>query len=278
MLSVAENLANGIRRREHRTIQYAFEQGACPNAVITLHREERFGANQAPVIYLAIHYDMPDVVRDLLHRGADTQRTTETGLTPRAHAAWRFRWECLDAFDIDGVRMNDHEMVISAIISHWCEARPDPGLEAAFFKRIDRLPGGYLPPPDLGLRMLVGALCAGGSNADTIQRLLEHSVMHQLGQRVREAMQLHPTRFVPYLSQWGRSGQKERSFLPDDVLDLLARHDIDLTLPENTSINDEARGWISTQQQRIDAARCQRQLQSATVPAGEQGKSGRGRL
>ena len=277
MLSVVEQLAEGIRLKHRRTIECALEQGASPNAVVNLKRHERFSSEQAPVLYLAIHYNLPDTIQDLLRMGADALRAVDGGLTPRAHAAWRFRWECLDAFDMDGVRTADDDMVLSAIVSHWCEPLPAPEIEAMFFKRIEHLPQGFLPQPELALRMLVSVLCGARQRTQAAQRLLQYQVMQSLGERIRQAMQENPARFVPYLSHLSKMAtrQSHPSEISEEMVEILAQYDIDLMLPEQANVNVDTWHWLAHQQGRIEAIKCRKTLQVGTQEANEQGRRGR---
>jgi hypothetical protein len=277
LLSVVEKLADGIRLRHRRAIECALEEGANPNAIITLKRHERFSSEQAPVLYLAIHYNLPDTIQDLLRRGADAHRAVDGGLTPRAHAAWRLRWECLDAFDMEGLSTGDDDMVLSAIVSHWCEPLPAPEIEAMFFKRIDHLPQGFLPQPDLALRMLVSVLCGAQECVRAAEKLLGYQMMHALGARIRHSMQENPARFVPYLAHMSKtvSGAKNPCGVSDEMVEVLAQYDIDLMLPEHAHINPETWQWLARQQDRIDAVRCRKALDVCTEEATSQSRRGR---
>lgn len=267
MLSIAEQLAEGIRHRNMSHIECAFEKGASANAAVHFQRHERFGSDYAPIIYLAIHYDMPEVVQELLRRGADTQLSIEAGLTPRAHAAWRFRWQCLDAFDMEGVRLNDHDMVMSAIINHWCAPLPTLNLESTLFKRIEQLPGGFLLQPDVALRMLIGVLIRSSDPYGAARRLMTHPSMTGFPERIRRALLDAPSRFVLALSQWKELLERDNpiAHLSDETISLLAQYKVNLTFPEEASLNRSTVQWLQMQQDRIDAHICANALIDQTM-------------
>lgn len=266
MLSIAEQLADGIRHRNTPHIEYAFEKGVSANSAVHFQRHERFGSDYAPIIYLAIHYDLPDVVQELLRRGADAQLSIEAGLTPRAHAAWRFRWQCLDAFDMEGVRLNDHDMVMSAIINHWCDPFPMVNLEGTLFKRIDQLPYGFLLQPDVALRMLIGVLIRSSDPHQAARRLLAHSSMTGFPERIQRALLHAPSRFVLALSQWRQFLERGDSIvhLSDETISLLAEYNVNLVAPEDPSINRDTVRWLRAQQDRINACVCANKLHDQT--------------
>lgn len=271
MPSIVEQLAQGIRIRDRNSVERALDLGASPNAWVLLKRHESFGADQAPIIFLAIHYDLPDVVVDFIQRGVDIHRGAAPGLTPRAHAAWNLRWLCLDAFDATPDR-NDEDLVLATIANRMDTAIGHEGLEQQLFKRLDNTRPGFKVPPETAFRILTCLL--SDNREDAARRLLLHRTMIDFGQRIQETILAHPDWFIIPAGQWfKKSGHL--SCVQHQVR-ILAEFGINFELPRNVQINPEARVWIEDVQHRVASQLCAKAL-SGQTPA-SQGENRRGRL
>lgn len=282
MPNPVEKLTHGIRQRQARGVEQALREGASPDACVPLAPDEQFGATRAPVLYLAVHHDFPEAVRLLIEHGAQVDNTTPAGLTARVHAAWLFRWQCLDAFDTIQTAAHDDDMVLSAIVNHWAQPLAGQGLEQVFFHRMDRASQSFELTPDLAMSFLVGVLFGWeGYRVAQLQRLVAHSLFQATSAVLPSALHSCPDRFVPHYAKMHQQAQRflGEQALPDPALEMLAQLGIPLALPGASAMDPKASAWLWQQQARVDALACKKALEGATVPAGKEDEAPRrGRL
>lgn len=280
--SPVEKLTSGIRQRQVRGVEQALREGASPDSCVPLSPEEQFGTPRAPVLYLAVHHDFPEAIRLLIGHGAKLQNDTSTGLTPRTHAAWKFRWACLDAFDESPAKAQDDDMVLSAIVAHWAQPLAGHGLEQVFFHRMDRTSMGFSLTPDLTMSFLVGVLFGWeGYRVSQMQRLVAHALFQSACPNLAPALRQNPDRFMPHYAKMHQQAQRflgERE-LPEQALETMAALNIPLALPAMGAMDPKASAWLEQQQARVDALACRATLEENTAAAESQSDTRqRGRL
>lgn len=277
MPTLSEQLASGIRLRDQRSIEIVLREGANPNMQVNLLGDERFGASQAPVIYLAIHYDLPEMVKLLAHMGAHVHLAYGSGLTPRAHAAWMFRWQCVDAFDQEGRMMMDDETILTVIATHWSNPNAGMGLEDVFFHRLDRVSPNFSINPEAAFGVVVGVLFGWeGYRVLPLKRLMddEHFILAAKG--MRAALEAMPSRFIPHYAKMHAMASRflGGKDIPEEALEMLLDMDIPLCPPAHI-LNEGAYAWLARQQARANAITCRGYLEGGTVEAAGRNHGGR---
>lgn len=272
-----DQLATSIRTKDCRGVQRALELGASPNACISLdqQKEQLIGA-QVPVVFLAIHYDLPPAIGLLARHGADVHRAMATGLTPRTHAAWCFRWKCLEAFDALDLPFQDDPMVLSTIATQWAAPSAPLEMEEIFFERLSRASATFTLTPDLGMMLLASVMCGPtGYRVGATRRLLENFYFKHLGETLVRAMAVNGEQFVPALTRLHSLASTfvQGHDLPEPLIQLLAEQGIPLCPPPTAEINEPARQWLSEQQKRINSCLDRKALDEGTGEA--QGSRGR---
>lgn len=276
LLNLSEKLADSIRLRDQRGVENALRSGANPDVHVSLKGKESFGPDIAPVIYLAIYHDMPEVVKILVEMGAKVHLAHGSGLTPRAHAAWLFRWECVDAFDSSHRPLLDDESILTVIATHWSNPSCGVGLEDVFFHRLDRVARDFSVSPETAFGVAVGVLCGWEDfRISPLKRLLAEMHFNLAARQIKPAFEHAPNRFVPHYVKMHEMTSKFLGGrnLPDDVLEILLDLEIPLA-PAGKMVNERASAWLEAQQARANSIACRADL-AHTVEAAGEGRKGR---